>query len=130
MFQALKFNKPTFVQLLIDNDFDVDTFLTDKHLKLYQIYSNHSDFKEAPFNNYYNNKFNNHSTKFETVKEYLKKFIEEISKIELESIFFTEDSAAKLFIWSILYNRSEIAEIFLLKAKVYFSRLKYFLNLK
>jgi hypothetical protein len=128
MFQALKFNKPTFVQLLIDNDFDIDAFLTDqRHMELYK---NILDLNEVPFVNYLKIKFNINIENIDYEdNNYIKKFFE-LSKIKyglflskLDRLTFSiiiikntrPPKIIHLFIWSILYNRPEISKIFLLK---------------
>jgi len=130
MFQALKFNKPTFVQLLIDNDFDVDTFLTDqRHMELYK---NILDFNELPFVNYLKIKFNinienidyeenNYITKFfELSKIKYGLFLSKLDRLTISLIKIKNTRPPQiihLFIWSILYNKPAISKIFLLKIR-------------
>jgi len=131
MFQALKLNRPNFVQLLIDNYFDIVEFLTDdRHLELYK---NVSDFNQVPFINYLKQKWNLDikNIDYET-NNFISKFFEQFSDIQYGlflsllgkitvCIINTKNTRPPeiihLFIWSIFYDRSEISKIFLAKIK-------------
>lgn len=127
MEKALKINSPKFVQLLLENKLYIDEFLTK--IRLYELLNfskNVKDIKEAPFCNIIRNKHKNSSIdiKFSEVKDY----IQNLTGIKFPHGFFVDKSLSKdkvnepvtkLFIWSVLYNRPEIAMVLLPLAKVF-----------
>lgn len=128
MEEALKINSPKFVQLLLENKLYIDEFLTKKRLyDLFNYSKNAKDIKDAPFCNILRNKHKNSSKeiKFSEVKDYL----QNLTGIKLPVEFFVDkncqtnekvnEPVTKLFIWSVLYNRPEIAMVLLPLAKVF-----------
>ncbi len=131
--KALTLGNHQFVQLLIDNKFDIDKFVTVKQLgDLYNSSINSKDVKEAPFSNYFRKISKNQtSVKFNDVQT----FIEEFTGIKLSDCFFADlklfatiylfpearikNPVENLFIWSILFNRPEVARVFLKVSKVF-----------
>ncbi len=131
--KALTLGNHQFVQLLIDNKFDIDKFVTVKQLgDLYNSSINSKDVKEAPFSNYFRKISKNQtSVKFNDVQT----FIEEFTGIKLSDCFFSDpklfatiylfpearikNPVENLFIWSILFNRPEVARVFLKVSKVF-----------
>jgi transient receptor potential cation channel subfamily M member 8 len=125
---ALFHNRPDFVQLLIDNNFNFDKFLTkERYCKLYEYLINKKDAKEAPFVNFLEaNKRQHQLVKFAKNKD----FFSDIGTLTDCICFLTEkeieinidnnqfkDPTQALFIWSVLNNRPKIAKIFLTKTK-------------
>ena len=125
---ALFHNRPDFVQLLIDNNFNFDKFLTkERYCKLYEYLINKKDAKEAPFVNFLEaNKRQHQLVKFAENKD----FFSDIGTLTDCICFLTEkeieinidnnqfkDPTQALFIWSVLNNRPKIAKIFLTKTK-------------
>jgi len=123
---ALFHNRPDFVQLLIDNNFNFDKFLTkERYCGLYEYFINKKDAKEAPFVNFL--EMNKHQlVKFAKNKL----FFSNISNLTDCVCFLTgkeiiikidnnqfKDPTQALFIWSVLNNRPRIAKIFLTKTK-------------
>jgi hypothetical protein len=124
---ALVRNNFEFVKLLIENKLDIDKFLTKERLvKLYETPV--KDLKEAPFKYYLRSNEIKWSKK---VCSLIKKAI----NIDLEDVFFEKKETnnkyygdsnsvnapeVNLFIWSILFNKPQVARILLLFVKVIF----------
>ncbi len=129
---ALKKDRPDFVQLLIDNNFNFDDFLSiERQYDLYKHFRDKKDIKDAPFINYLEMKseklFIDMETRQETLesfklKDCIKFLIEKEIKIKdfitltLDDRYQFKNPTLGLFIWSVLFNRSEIAKIFLTKS--------------
>ena len=130
--KALSLGDHQFVQLLIENKLDLDKFLTVAKLSdLYNTIVGMKDIKEAPFSNYFRKLSKSNSTiKFDDVQT----FIEQFTGIKLSDCFFSDpklfaiiylfpearinNPVENLFIWSVLFNRPEIARVLLTVSKV------------
>jgi hypothetical protein len=121
MTQALVCDRPDFVQLLIDNNINVENI---SKLDLYNSFIDNKDIKEAPFIHYLINKkqLSKLGVKFENEEEllnHIKFSIREQIQISYErDLNKDKDIMIDLFVWSILFNRPEIAKIFLTIANV------------
>lgn len=128
--KALTLGNTQFVRLLIENKLNIDKFLTVRRLHcLYNSSRNMKDIKEAPFSYYFRKKYKNREEiKFDDIKDY----IENLVRIKFPKNFFPPSDLAvskwdnttihspisNLFIWSILFNKPEIARVFLTISKV------------
>ncbi len=122
MTQALVCDRPAFVQLLIDNNINVENI---SKLDLYNSFIDNKDIKEAPFIHYLINKkqLPKLGVKFENEEEllsHIKFLIRDQTQISYErDLIKDKDIMIDLFIWSILFNRVEIAKIILTIANVF-----------
>ena len=122
MTQALVCDRPAFVQLLIDNNINVENI---SKLDLYNSFIDNKDIKEAPFIHYLINKkqLSKLGVKFENEEEllnHIKFLIRDQIQISYErDLNKDKDIMIDLFVWSILFNRPEIAKIFLTIANVF-----------
>ena len=118
MERALFHNRPDFVQLLIDNNFNFDKFLTkQRYCGLYKYFIDKKDAKEAPFYNFLKAKHQNVDfSDISKLKKHICFLTEKEITINIDNNQF-EDPTQALFIWSVLNNRPKIAKIFLTKTK-------------
>ena len=108
MDMALKTDKPDFVKLLIDFDFNFDDYLRkpDKLLELYNHFKNKKDCKEAPVFHLLTDVKFIRSDLLDKIKFLIQK---RIKLIDLK----LNDPIVQLFVWSILCNKPNIAKILL-----------------
>jgi len=115
MTQALVYDRPDFVKLLIDNNINLENI---SKIDLYNHFVENKNIKEAPFIHY-----TKLGVKFED-EETLLKHIKFLVRNKIQILYERDpkrdkDVTIDLFVWSILFNRREIAEIFLTIANVF-----------
>ena len=122
MIQALVYDRPDFVQLLIDNNINLENI---SKIDLYNHFIENKNIKEAPFIHYLIDKkqLTKLGVKFEN-EEALLKHIKFLVRNKIQILYERDpnkdkDMTIDLFIWSILFNRREIAKIFLTIANVF-----------
>ena len=122
MTQALVYDRPDFVKLLIDNNINLENI---SKIDLYNHFVENKNIKEAPFIHYLIDKkqLTKLGVKFED-EETLLKHIKFLVRNKIQILYERDpkrdkDVTIDLFVWSILFNRREIAEIFLTIANVF-----------